>query len=709
MEQLRFSINGKSIVYDGNPKNRSKDLINILVKMGISGDRVVTTFRDNIEDEGKYTDSKIQQMYEAARVAREERKSGKDKTAAAEKPAPEKAAEAEKVQKITLLYKSRQFSFEGLPSSKQHAVIQLLIKQPDMTPAVAVETFRANLPDSAATDDEIWGMVQESKAARASRKAGGAAPARPLPPPRPWPLPPPHPRATTGRPLARPPRPSPPTCPPVSTRQEHVDPQVQQFDAIEKYTGVSAEERMSIDKFIEQVLNQPVMNVEERLRENPKARGNDDENTDLLLTQRTKGKIVVYCQEEKQQGTKLVHATPTMSFEEFSQIVESKYGRKMALSFYEDDDVIEIDDDNVFAMFLENCQQNGKKVKLICSNPADRRHVAEDNITEGTAAAQTGTAGAVATKSKAVAFSNGELSVNCLRTYNGHSSAVYCCSFSPNGEQFLTASRDRSVRLWNAQTGSCTPMKGGHNGFVLSCDISPKSNRAVSSADDNTIKVWNTTTCNKVATLKGHDSKVYCVKYNTLGDYIVSGSCDQTVRVWNAETFSKVVTLRGHKNAVFSCCFSNKENGKFVASGSDDRLIKIWDWANNKEVVSLLGHVGTVWSVAFSNQDQYLISTSMDHELKLWDAKTGACVRSLAGHNVPIHNALFSPDDKYIYSCARDCGIMVWRTEDGELVETIVGHQSTVYHLDVRENKLLSSSLDNNIKLWEITPKKTAA
>ncbi|EPY24885.1 hypothetical protein AGDE_12123 [Angomonas deanei] len=525
-------------------------------------------------------------------------------------------------------------------------------------------------------------MVEEAKAARASRKGGAAPPAAAA-------------AATTSS--AKKERSAEKAAKPANSNStSHVDPEGE--DMVAKYTGVSAEERDSIDKFIEQILNAPPMKIDDRLRENPTLDRQED-NTELLLTQRNQGKIAVYCQEGNQSGTKLVHATPTMSFEEFSSIVEKKFGKKMALSFYEDDDIIEMDDDDVFAMFLEMCQgPGGKKHKLICTDPDSKPKVHEDNITEEKPVENVKAAEDKAAK----AFSNGELLVKEEKSYTGHAAAVYCCAFSPDGFSFVSASRDKTVRVWDTQKGTCSVMKGGHNDYVLSCDFSPKGNRCCSSSVDKTIKVWNVTTCSKVATLKAHDDKVYCVQYNPTGEYIVSGSCDHTLRVWNSESCSKIVTLRGHTLAVFSCGFSKTNGSKYVVSGSDDRLIKIWDWKAGKEVNSLVGHTGTVWSVCFSNNDDYIVSASMDHELKLWDAKTGLCTRTLLGHKVPTHNALFSADDKYIFSCARDNSVMVWRVEDGERVETITGHKDTVYHIELMENKLLTASMDKTLKLYNI-------
>ncbi|KPI83541.1 hypothetical protein ABL78_7426 [Leptomonas seymouri] len=687
-EKLNFRITGKSITYEGHAEKRPKDLMDILAKMGVSEGVVLPTFRENIETQADYTDQQVMDMFAEAKAIREERKRGKNGGAAAAATPVQPAASAEEQeqpQKITLTYAGKQFSYQGLPSGKQNAVLQLLSKQKDVTPQMAVETYRANLADDSATEGEIWEMVQATKNKKNKHRDASSASVS---------------ATSTSSPKAPMPTAASASSPPGNESGAS-------YDAIDELAGMSLKQRDDLNNFIRQVLEGPTTDVAALLREEPHPRREAENNNTELLTARTSGKIPVYLQEENNtSGTRLIYATASMTFEEFLAAVEKKFGRKMVLSFYEGDDVIELDDDDVLAMYLEMIVSGDpKKLRLICSNPETRQKEVDDQITENQQQ-NTSTAGSQVITTRAKAYSNGELSVTEERTYSGHSLAVYCCAFSPKGDLFVTASRDRSVRVWNVRTGSCTVMKGGHNGFVLSCDFSPKGNRVVSSSDDRTLKLWNTSSFSKIATLKGHEDKVYCVKYNPSGEYIVSASCDHTVRVWNADTQSKLVTLKGHTLAVFSCAFSNSDNGKYVVSGSDDRIVKIWDWAASKEVKSLVGHIGTVWSVSFSHNDKYIVSGSMDYELMLWDVATGTRLRSMEGHKTSVHHAIFSDDDRYIFSCARDWSVMVWRTADGEHVETITGHLSTVYHMDFKGDKLLTSSLDDKLKLWSVKRNK---
>ncbi|CUG93854.1 WD40 repeat-containing protein, putative [Bodo saltans] len=747
-EKLRFKIEGRSIVYEGLRSARKKDLMDILAKMAVADAIVVPTVRENLpEIEG--SDADILASFEEAKRLRRERRSRASvvalepeaaapaaQTAPAPVPtasvsqttsssapvavAPAAAAAVAEVveqkQRLTLTFRGKQFAYDGLPSKRESALLELIMKQGTLASDVVVATYRENIPETKNSDVQILALLEEARKAKAAKEEAKRA-AR-------------HQQVSQETSAALHHHASSSHLTTSTSAPPQVVHHQQTPSAIDEIYAMSSKEKDVINEFINSVLSSGTPAAAVNAAKNVKATTVHEDPTpstpppaqrpqssnDLLASQSQASasnfdsgpKITVYCQEEGTTTQRIIYPQRNISFEDFAAMVEKKIGHKTVLSFFEGEDKVEIDDGEVLQMFFDSLS-DGRKLRLICSLPETRRVVADDKLTEfatpaAAAAPAQGATGIVAAPppvQRVTKFcSSGVVSIEETRTFTGHSAAVYCCAFSPTGDKFCTASRDRSVRVWNTATGTCTTMRGGHNGFVLSCDFSPNGTYIVSSADDCSIKVWNVSTGAKTLSLKGHDDKVYCVQYNATGAYIVSGSCDRTVRVWNADSGTRQATLKGHDLAVFSCCFSNTDAGRFVASGSDDRLVKIWDWREGREVKNFIGHTGTVWSVQFSHTDKFIVSASMDHEIKLWDVASTSCVRTMTGHMTPIHHAIFTTDDKYLISCARDWMVMVWEVATGKKLETIQGHRNTVYHLAMCKDQLLTSSLDDSIKLW---------
>jgi WD40 repeat protein len=77
-----------------------------------------------------------------------------------------------------------------------------------------------------------------------------------------------------------------------------------------------------------------------------------------------------------------------------------------------------------------------------------------------------------------------------LLTLEGHTSVIRCCAFSPDGERIVTAS-DNTARLWDAETGAPLLTLEGHTRCVLSCAFSPNGERVATASNDGTARLWN--------------------------------------------------------------------------------------------------------------------------------------------------------------------------------------------------------------------------
>jgi dipeptidyl aminopeptidase/acylaminoacyl peptidase len=144
-----------------------------------------------------------------------------------------------------------------------------------------------------------------------------------------------------------------------------------------------------------------------------------------------------------------------------------------------------------------------------------------------------------------------------------HKDGVYSAQFSPDGQRLVTASRDETARLWDVASGReiSEPME-----HVYSAHFSPDGQRVVTASEDGTAWLWDAASGKEIGK-------------PTIGTEL---RCDETARLWDAASGREIGEPMEHKDEVYSAHFSPDGQRLVTASGKTARL---WDAviATNKD------------------------------------------------------------------------------------------------------------------------------
>jgi WD40 repeat protein len=256
------------------------------------------------------------------------------------------------------------------------------------------------------------------------------------------------------------------------------------------------------------------------------------------------------------------------------------------------------------------------------------------------------------------------------RADHGHSVRVTSVIFTLDGKTVISGGweGDRSVRLWNAQTGVTThKLEPQQNVMALALSADGKTLVAGCSA----IHLWtlSATAPRERAVVQGHSSWISCVALSPDGRTLASGSNDHTVRLWSlGATEPKLrAILTAHTKPVNAVAIS--PNGQLLATGGADNTIRLWDLTTPeaRPVGVLEGRLSAVGTqcLLFTANGQELISADNAGRIVWWDPATRQRLRELALPG-PVRGLALAPDGRHLATANGNGTVYILRLSPGK-------------------------------------------
>ena len=283
-----------------------------------------------------------------------------------------------------------------------------------------------------------------------------------------------------------------------------------------------------------------------------------------------------------------------------------------------------------------------------------------------------------------------------------HDDAVYSARFSVEGKRVVTASKDKTARVWDAATGKALsePMK--HDGEVLSARFSADGKRVVTASKDKTARVWDAATGKALSEPMKHDGlEVTSAQFSADGKRVVTASEDKTARVWEAATGKALSEPMKHDDGVTSAQFS--ADGRRVVTASDDGTARVWDAATGKALSEPMKHDGAVWSAQFSPDGRRVVTASLDKTARVWDAATGKALSEPMKHDGHVSSARFSADGQRVVTASWDQTARVWDAATGKALGEPMKHDGAVWSAQFSPDgqRVVTASADQTARVWD--------
>ncbi|KAH7108186.1 nuclear mRNA splicing protein [Auriculariales sp. MPI-PUGE-AT-0066] len=275
----------------------------------------------------------------------------------------------------------------------------------------------------------------------------------------------------------------------------------------------------------------------------------------------------------------------------------------------------------------------------------------------------------------------------------GHNGSVHVVRYSKGSAAYvMTGGQDRTVRLWNPNTGGEVKAFKAHGYEVLSVTIAHDNASFASSGGDRSVFVWDVATGQTTRRIPGHMGKINAVEFNQDASVVVSGSFDATVRVWDLRATSRqaIQELKEARDAIQCLHVGPTE----IISGSVDGHVRTYDLRMGELRSDYLGH--PVTSIVPTIDGQTLLVATLDSRIRLIDRADGRVLNTFQG--MRMAPSVIAGDEQG--------RIWTWDLVDASVMEPNpppAAHKKVTTWVEQRPNdpnQMVSASADGSVKVW---------
>ena len=213
-----------------------------------------------------------------------------------------------------------------------------------------------------------------------------------------------------------------------------------------------------------------------------------------------------------------------------------------------------------------------------------------------------------------------------IRTLDSSEGSGRCRgAFSPDG-RFLAATSGLllTIRIWEVATGHLSAILQGHTGAVECLAFSPDGRKLASGSLDTTVRLWDVSSRQEQLVYRGHSHGVAAVAFSPDGKTLASSHFNPTksgeIQLWEVSTGRSRSVLQGHAGFVRKLAYIG--DGRRLASLGDDGLLKIWDIETGQETLSLPAHTRNGIGMAVRPDGSQIATSGAEGSVFIWDATT---------------------------------------------------------------------------------------
>jgi WD40 repeat protein len=289
-----------------------------------------------------------------------------------------------------------------------------------------------------------------------------------------------------------------------------------------------------------------------------------------------------------------------------------------------------------------------------------------------------------------------------------HTDDVANVTFSPDGEQLATSS-DKNVWLWNLKSGELPlpSLLQGHKNRVFGSHFITKDGRhyLVSASQDRTLRLWDTDSGTTLRVLQGHTAGVTNLDYDATTGQLFSASLDGKIMRWDLTLSNQQIIDLKYKTPISTAI---APAGNQVAVGFADGTLRLYSLPDSRLQSEIQAHSKEILHLAFHPNGTLLASASFDKTVKLWRVTADELATPQTfSHPDKVRAVAFSPNGHLLVTGSNNgqIGLFPLGTEQSSPRTTFYqAHQGQInsVEIDASGTYLLSGGADGYTRFWNL-------
>eukprot|EP00794_Sanderia_malayensis_P009255 gene9255-10233_t len=303
-------------------------------------------------------------------------------------------------------------------------------------------------------------------------------------------------------------------------------------------------------------------------------------------------------------------------------------------------------------------------------------------------------------------FRKNSYDTNSTNEIVAHRDSVPILAIEPKNRWFASGSSDRSMKIWDINTGACRLTVRDHKAGIRALTFGITGHRFLFSAGDDRQLLCTDIEVNRVIhKYPDQNSVIYAMTMYAPSELLVTCGRDKHVKIWDTREKKCVKTMRGHINSVSSLAIL--ENSR--QSDDDEQLDDESLFPSKigvpfpKKFPEKLFEKGTL-IICFSiarNSSRAIISGSHDSTMRIWDIGEGRCTQILMGHEKSVRSIVVHPEEPIISSASTE-RVIHWKMPDGEKKQEITSKDISINCISVNpQGALVAAGSNGVIHLWD--------